>query len=169
MKKFFLFAILLGMFALPALAADEQKFELGAGYSFMRTDGTNVPKGWNASFAGYLHPNVAIEAKYSGSFKDDVSYHTFMVGPKFVLTPQEPVRPYVHVLAGLGHQCFDVTHGSTTVSVSNNAFAFAAGGGIDIKMGKNASLRLLEADYIRQTGDFKGNFYRLSFGVVANF
>jgi len=79
----------------------------------------------------------------------------FMAGPKVKFRNASRVEPFAHVLAGGAHTRFEVN--STTVfpsgtfdtsfDTSATDFAMAVGGGVDVRLSDNFSLRLIQVDY----------------------
>ena len=89
------------------------------------------------------------------------------------------VKPFAHVLGGVGHARFkvdDVTCTNTAVtncsslvtSDSETGLAGAFGGGLDVKLSDRVDLRLIQVDYnpVRLAGSFSHNF---RFGIGLNF
>ncbi len=55
-----------------------------------------------------------------------------------------------------------------TVKLSDNGFAFAAGGGVDLRLKCNILLRAVQLDYLRTyTFDTAENNLRFSVGIVV--
>jgi hypothetical protein len=55
--------------------------------------------------------------------------------------------------------------------LTDNAFAFALGGGLDVKVNDNFAIRVAQIDYLRdklgdQLGSHTGNNFRYSAGIV---
>ena len=55
------------------------------------------------------------------------------------------------------------------MSHTETAFAYAVGGGVDIKIAENIWFRPFMLDYVGQTGANKGNQMRISVGIVFGF
>ena len=90
--------------------------------------------------------------------------HSILYGPRFFYrTPW--VIPFVHVLAGLARA--DVAVTPVGPHASDNTFAVAAGGGLDINLAGKAAVRLFQAEYFRTSAlGTRQNSYRASAGVV---
>jgi opacity protein-like surface antigen len=79
----------------------------------------------------------------------------FMAGPKVKFRNASRVEPFVHLLAGGAHTRFEVNTtetfpgGTFDTSFDTGAtdFAMALGGGIDVRLSDNFSLRLIQVDY----------------------
>ncbi len=96
------------------------------------------------------------------------------------------VKPFAHFLAGVANQKISLTGdfttiegttpGSRTESISQNNFAMAIGGGIDVKVHKNVDIRVIQFDfnptYLKDTDDFEiggvQKNYRFGFGIVIH-
>jgi opacity protein-like surface antigen len=153
-----------------------QKAEVFGGYQFFRmntgvsgVDSINL-NGWNASLSGFFNNYLGATADFSGAYGSPFSVstkvHTFMFGPVVRLHNPSPLVPYAHVL-------FGGAHGSASAfgaSASSTNFAWAAGGGLDMKFAPALSFRLAQVDYlqIRDSGDSVNNF-RYSAGIVLRF
>ena len=94
---------------------------------------------------------------------------TYMGGPQFRL-PTHTFKPFGEFLIGgahtnlyrnLAHLAGGVAGATTTASsgVNNNAFAFAVGGGFDIRLSKHFSIRPFQMDYLFT--DFKDHLVPL--------
>lgn len=189
----------LGLFITAPLHAqgDYPRVEIFGGYSYLRTDllfEESIPKGWNASVTGNLHRIIGIEADFSGHYGGsrrappapelghDYSAHFFMFGPKFAAR-RPRVTPWGHALFGASHLSVRGRNFAGDYSDSRTAFAWAVGGGVDVRLHRNFSARVIQADYVRVTADAwpytsgrTGTYYaisgqpsnnlRLCFGVV---
>jgi opacity protein-like surface antigen len=79
----------------------------------------------------------------------------FMAGPKVKFRNSSRVEPFAHVLAGGAHTRFEVQTNSvfpggtfdTSFDTGATDFAMAVGGGIDVRLSDNFSLRLIQFDY----------------------
>ena len=137
------------LFAVPLRA---QKVELFGGYSYVRAPVTvqnflcPVPgcppstqhlnlNGWEASGAVKLLGPLALAADYSDTSGSvlGVNTHlkTYLLGPQ--LRFPGPISPFAHLLVGGAHESI----GGPT----QNAFATAIGGGIDLKVLPFISIR----------------------------
>ena len=87
-------------------------------------------------------------------------------GPEFKM-PNEKGSVFVHGLFGFAHDTVSADILGTNVSVSDNAFATALGGGYDWKASDVISVRLFQFDYLMtRFGSQTQNNIRLSFGVT---
>jgi hypothetical protein len=126
--------------------------------------------GWNASFARTLFWNVSLVADLGGHYGReyeviDNRVHTLLFGPRLALHNGR-VTPFVHVLFGVSRLKADA--GGPALSV--NTFTLGAGGGVDLRMTRRWSVRMLQIDYLRR--QFFGEPQeggRISGGVVFHF
>ncbi|MEW6131184.1 MAG: outer membrane beta-barrel protein [Acidobacteriota bacterium] len=124
--------------------------------------------GVNASFTGYFNDYFGITGDFSFHRKKDTEVFGpndedridtrvvyFMAGPKLKYRNPSRFEPYVHALFGGAHTRFEVESqfpiagGSFTESFDTGAtdFAMAIGGGVDVRLSDNFSLRLIQIDY----------------------
>jgi opacity protein-like surface antigen len=66
-----------------------------------------------------------------------------MAGPRVYPMGHHAISPFVHVLAGGGHAKIDISGGG---SASDTAFAFEAGGGVDVNVTPRIAIRVGESD-----------------------
>ncbi|HKQ73807.1 MAG TPA: outer membrane beta-barrel protein [Blastocatellia bacterium] len=193
MKKLSLLTLLLVLCLPLAASAQEEapKVEMFGGYSFLRVnpgqgaDGVSA-HGFNTSLAGNITKNIGIVGEFSrftksanisdvindpifGSFEAHARVSTFMFGPRFTLRGGN-AEPFVHALFGGAHGNFKASAGGLSEEVSGVAFAYALGGGLDIKAHDNFAIRIAQLDYIQARVAGQGlNNLRYSAGVVLRF
>jgi outer membrane immunogenic protein len=96
---------------------------------------------------------------------------TYLFGPQFTYRGNEHVNPFFQVLVGGSHLSTTVSlPGIPSVSNSSNAFAFAAGGGLDVKVSPHIAVRVAQIDYLltkfQDDLDNRQNNVRISAGIV---
>ena len=123
--------------------------------------------GFNAEVTGYPTDAFGLTGDFSFNRKErrsevtggedvirtDVYY--FMAGPQLSVRNSGRLEPFVRVLAGGAHTRFEassrrvVLNGDVTSSfdTGSTSFAMAAGGGLDIRLGDNFKLRVIQVDY----------------------
>lgn len=96
-----------------------------------------------------------------------VRLETYMLGPQITI-PAKRFSPFAHVLLGLGHE--SIGGGNAVPPDTANAIAWAAGGGVDIKLTRLISVRAIQFDYLgtRFFGSTDSR-PRISAGVVLRF
>jgi len=162
MKRILLLAVVALVCALPGFA-QESKVDIFAGYSFLHTSpGSGLPSanasGWEGALTYNWNSWLGLKADIDGHYCCDASLHNFLFGPKVTLG-HEKASPFLHAL-------FGVSHGSAS-GVSDDAFAFALGGGLDIKATDRISVRVGQLDYLgTRFAGYTQNNMRFSAGLV---
>jgi len=191
MWKLFLIAAL--TLALPVIthAQEAPRTEFFAGYSYMRLEDSGTPgqdrdlNGYNVSGAiTVFKKSLAIKADISGHFGDlltnvtpriDLGQTLFLFGPQFTYRKNERIQPFAHALFGVARIKFE--NDAVTPSVTDTGFAFALGGGVNVKaLSSKLAVRLIQADYVRTKLDLlnsgnsvSSNNIRVSSGIVFRF
>ncbi len=151
--------------AIPGFAQDS-KVDVFAGYSFLHTSpgsGLNSADahGWEASLTYNWKRWLGLKADFDGHYCCDQSLHNFLFGPQINLGHGK-LSPFVHGLAG-------VSHGSAA-GVTDDAFAWAVGGGLDIKANDSIAIRIGQVDYLgTHFSGYTQNNFRFSAGLVLRF
>lgn len=199
------------LFAIPAFAQDDQgKFDLSGNFSYVRwnpaknySNSVNLYGGGGSityfltqyigikgEFLGYGSQNNFIKVRTAEGTNVIVAsgnLFTYMFGP-VVKKRSGTFQPYGNILLGGAHSNVFANvntqeHGVLGASPSGNAFAMAAGGGLDIKVSHSISLRAAEVDYLlTRFNAFNGqtvappffsthnqNNFRLVTGIVFSF
>ncbi len=162
------YALLAGAFA---VAQDAPKADLFLGYSFLRANSArDIPaftnNGGLGTFGLNFNPHIALEAEFGGyhngninNIEFDTTELTYLFGPRFSMSRARRVIPYFHVLFGGIHLTTSIpvtvaptptstTPTTTRIGASQDAFAMAAGGGLDIKLNHHLMLRPIQLDYV---------------------
>jgi opacity protein-like surface antigen len=155
------------------------------------------------SYSGMTEPDTT---RWTGNM--DYRRYTAVFGPEFSYRKNSRVRPFAHALFGFSKMTADninirrIEHSEgnpdyvyaiTGKMEGKSGFAMAFGGGLDIKAGKHASIRLVQLDYLpaynkaalditnaditdnnsqsvtTSVNTKPSNNMKLSFGVVFNF
>src|SRR3954470_7119643 len=169
MRKFLTTLALLCVMALPVLAQENDKAEIFGGYQYTRMSGSNF-NGWTGAFTGNVNNWLGITGDISGAYNSNLgaSLHTynFLFGPTVSFSRTEKVKPFVHALFGVSH----AGAGFFGLSATGNSFATALGGGADVRVNKNVSIRMIQADYfLTRFGGESQNNARISTGLVLRF
>jgi hypothetical protein len=175
-------------------AQEAPRVEVFGGYQFVYADGGQredgpsdsfALNGWNGSLSGYYSRYFGITADFAGSYASPkvsfppigditVSTHlyTFMGGPVVRVANRSRYQPFVHALFGEAHVVGAVSLAGLAGSVtgSNNGFAVALGGGLDIKVAPLIGVRPVQFDFLQtHVGGSTENNFRYSAGVVLRF
>jgi opacity protein-like surface antigen len=182
---------------LAAQAQEEApKVEISGGYSYLRLNLGAIPAsanvgvnsdhlnmhGFNVSFAGNIVRHVGIVSEFSQYTNSetvnvlgspipqglDVNFRvlTLLFGPRVTLH-RGKVEPFVHALFGAARASAETSVLGTSNETVGYAFAYALGGGIDVKVHKNLAIRAAQLDYLgARSGGAGINNFRYSAGIV---
>jgi hypothetical protein len=153
-------------------AQDAPKGDVFLGYSFLRANSArDIPAFTNNGGLGTLALNftnhLAFEAEFGGyhngnihDIQFDTTEFTYLFGPRFSTSRAKTVIPYGHLLFGGVHLTTSVPvtlvvtpvgtavpTTTTRVGASQDTFAMAVGGGVDIKFHR-VMLRPIQFDYV---------------------
>jgi opacity protein-like surface antigen len=173
MRKVGLFVLVVLALSLGCVAAD--KAEVFGGYSYFRADTGTAgissvnTNGWDAAVTGKLNRFLGVTAEVNGESSDNIlgsgvsgSLRNFLFGPTVSFRAQK-LTPFAHALFGVSRLSGD------TIS-TDNSFAMAYGGGVDMKINKMLAVRLGQIDWVRtQFNDATQNNLRYSTGIVVRF
>ena len=175
--RLFFAALFLLAEAQPVLAQNSHPTaEIFGGFSYLPAGTADFPRkdsfGFQASVCGNISRWFGVVADLGGQYSKNrnlgpnwpgvtasTSVYEYMVGPRFAVRRQK-FNFFSHALVGRanGH--------SNLVGFSDNSFALAAGGGLDINLGDRLALRVLQLDYVGSFADILEDNVRLGFGVV---
>ena len=166
----------------------EPRAELAADYSYLRS---NAPpggcgcfnlNGGSVTFAWRLKPSFALVGDFgiahAGSITPagyDLTLSTYTAGLRYrTRLGHSSLHAYGQVLVGVAHSSGALVDGdSPAVSNAGAAFAAKVGGGLDLKVSRRFTLRLIEADYLATTFDNGTNNHQnnlqVSAGIVLRF
>lgn len=126
-----------------------------------------------ADLGGYYRsgdaPKVSVQdysgAPPRGSIQDSYHIYTFLFGPRFSVRASNRVTPFIQALFGDAR----VTPGANHWNYEND-FAAAVGGGVDIKVYKNFSVRPVQLEYLAiKSGQPLRDNLRYTAGISWNF
>jgi opacity protein-like surface antigen len=180
------------------------RLEAFGGYSYLHFDSglpSNAPlfgvtttsmgmNGWTIAgtynFTNYFGATAEFSGQYIGnffginaSFPDQPTrthLHNFLFGPTLTYRKNAKLTPFAHILVGDSHVT-TLTKGSA-FSLTRDALALAAGGGVDYKVGSRLTVRLAQFDYMHSNFDYRNavvnfsgfstsqNHFRYSAGIV---
>jgi opacity protein-like surface antigen len=158
MRKILILFGLVLFVATCARAQEGPNFEVSGDYQYVRLyPGGGAPaqgcQGFSGNAAGNVNRWVGIvgDFGYCGvtGLPSGTSSHAtnFLFGPRVSFRNYGRVTPYAQFLFGGDHATVKLTSGGTTTSTSANAFAFTLGGGFDIRLSPNVSLRAIQFEY----------------------
>ena len=173
MKKSIFGSVLLISCTGLLIAQEVPKADLFFGYSFLRYNSAQTIPAFTANggigtFAWNFNDHIAMEAELGGyhngnvnGFQFDSTSFSYLFGPRFSLGRHKTFDPYIHTLFGgqnfstsIAQSSILIVNPLSTTKLSNgryqtstNAFAMAAGGGIDVKLSRRFILRPVQVDY----------------------
>ena len=181
MKKFGVALALFSLFCIHASAQDLPQAEVYGGYQIIHETFLTL-NGFVGAVEGNVNKVFSIVGEYSFGYESvsafdaeaNIKEMTFMGGPRFSYRT-ERFRPFAHVLLG-GNRIsagIDVP-GYLSESGSITNFAMAIGGGVDISLGANLSVRPAQLDVLTTRASMDGltawgNQLRYSVGIVFKF
>jgi Outer membrane protein beta-barrel domain len=172
--------IIVSLLLLSGVAAHAQFYAFG-GYSYLNADlnsaGRTSLNGWNGSVEGKVLPLLGLVADFSGEYGSaniafdgasstsvTIHQHNFLFGPQVSFSVSK-FRPFAHALFGASH----ASDNALGVSSSNNAFAYALGGGIDYHLVPLFAWRI-QADLLQtRFNSTSQNDVRIATGLVFHF
>lgn len=150
----------------------------GGGGSFVYNFRKHI--GFKSEFQGYLSSTAKFHLNpptvpSSTTVSSQANLFTYMFGPQVSFAKQN-VRVFGEALFGGAHTNtyanFQKASGVTGVAPSNNGFAMAFGGGVDLGISAHVAFRLAELDYVRTQYNWEAlgfqhqNSVRYQSGVV---
>ena len=196
MRKLFMAALFVACTSSFAFAQtdDYNKYDVGVLYSHNRVDvGVEDPNqnflderqgfhGVELFAKGNVSRYVGLKGSYSfnrksfdidggtaaSTFDVDADLHQFLGGVEFKDNAKETkVKPFAHVLAGVGHARLDANNATDSFEESETGFAAAFGGGVDFRINDRVDFRAVQFDYnpIRDNGQTSHNF-RVGIGII---
>ncbi len=176
-KTVVLIAILMAA-ALAGSAQEMPRFEVFGGYSYINVGSSKTGtsqqngfglNGWNAQASVNLTHWLGVTGDFGGAYGSPfaVSIHnySYLFGPTLSYRAQHVV-PFAHALFGGAH----VSGSKGGIGASQNAFAMAVGGGLDIPFKGHFGVRVAQVDWMRtQYFSTHQNNVRVSTGVMFNF
>ncbi len=127
----------------------------------------------NANFGRGLSAVAELTGEHTGSINsanESLSFVTYLFGPRYSVRNSTRFVPFVQFLVGGVHgfdALFPARNGST---YAPDAFAFTAGGGLNIDLSRHFALRAFQADYMQTQlpngSNDRQNHLRLAAGIV---
>ncbi len=188
MKRLLTYLIFVLLFASALAPESLGQVELFGGYSYLKLNGEGSNSqnlnGWEAGVSAHLIGPLALEADYSNHYGSSpttatvVPEFTELYGPRFEMFRFPRIAPFVHGLFGAAHgiQYFNLGAGCKVGEpcplgrTTENGFAMAFGGGLNIKATHHIWIRAFQVDYLRSAfNNSSQNDVRVSAGLVLRF
>jgi len=166
-------ALLIMLVPLEASAQETNAVPRGeffGGYSYFHASPGTSMNGGELSIAENVNHWFGGALDFSfhhGSFGGSgVNVTSIAYGPVFSYRKDPKVTPFFHVLLG----AIRGSSGYLGISEADTEFSIAAGGGLDVKVGKHLAVRVVQADYVSShfLSKTQDNF-RISAGLVLRF
>jgi outer membrane immunogenic protein len=176
---------LVSLFGATAFAQDVPKFDVFAGYSYLRANpdttglGSFSMNGGSASLSYNRNSWLSGVADFGGYHANNIlgthvdgTLSTYLFGPRVSYRRDSRFTPFGQVLFGAAHIGGNNGFG---FSSSNNSFAMTVGGGVDVKVSNRFSVRPVQVEYLLTRFNELGlgaqsqNNLRVSTGVVFHF
>jgi hypothetical protein len=133
--------------------------------------------GWNAAFAYYFSRWVGVKADFGGAYATDntssfqpfsVKTYTYTFGPVFSPWKDKRFTPFGEALFGRYHETL------AGYPNSDSAFAMLAGGGVDVRIARQFSVRAIQVDWLYTRPPsavvfLQANSVRIGAGIVFRF
>jgi hypothetical protein len=126
-------------------AIAQERYDVSAGYRFMRSEGVSYPAGWYVDATAHLNTLLSVVGEVGGAYKSDsieigafsqsvdAKVHTFLGGVKArAVTMDEDVIAFGQALLGVANQRLTTTSGSIRLSRSTTDPAFSLSAGVDV-------------------------------------
>jgi hypothetical protein len=179
-QALFAFASILAVFLTFGVSANAQetstpKYEVGVNYSWLHVNSANYDyqrtgNGGSGYFEYNLNRTLGLVADFGGYANTRTGINdrllTYMFGPRFNWRHSR-LTPYAQFLFGGGY-----VWSGPNYSTTQNAFATAAGGGLDYQLTNHIAIKPIQVEYVMtQIDSAKGfgshqNDVRYSAGVV---
>ncbi len=142
-------------------------------------------RGWNVSFTYNFKRFIGVKADMSGYYKNfsfdnfsppapvnvKSSIYNFLGGVQIKDNKRSKrFSPFIHALGGISKTDLKIRSSiceMNSCDEKNTGFALALGGGVDLKVRKKFSVRLIQIDYNPAFyNGFRENRFRAGFGIV---
>ena len=174
---------LVGMLLLLRLPAAAQMYGPGwdgfAGFSVLSSGEPDREQffGWQGSFALNWNSTLGLLADFGGQYKGrDIGIsgvsltstaYQFLFGPRLNARGEKHTL-FGHALLGGSRRGATISSGGSSSSAGNTGLAFGIGGGLDMNMGEDFALRIIQLDWIpnRFEGAWDTHDVRFAIGFV---
>jgi opacity protein-like surface antigen len=172
MRRLFFVAALVALAAVGTYAQQEvtPQAEVFGGYAY----GGPGSHGWEGSVAFNANRWLGLVADFGGQYtsldtpdsSERIRTHSFLFGPRFSARGKH-VTPFAHALFGAAHNDSRAREAGLDLHFTDDSFALALGGGLDVKLSRRVAVRAFQLDYLR-TSFFGGPQHkgRIAFGLV---
>jgi hypothetical protein len=156
---------------LPWRAAAQElgKYELSAGYRYLRFDSSAGPlsmHGLNLAMARRVTPSLSLVGDGGGYHTEGFRLATALAGVRYMPPRDSRMTGFAQLLIGAAH----ANAAARGFPAYHESVAWMAGGGLDYRLNRRVSLRFAEVDYVqtRLGGRAQHNF-RAGAGIAISF
>lgn len=167
--------------AIPAVAQNSG-LEFGAAYNYVHTNappggctcfGMQGGSGWAAfNFNRTIAAVAEVSSQHTSDADgagNDLTLTSALFGPRVQLRSGSKFSPFAQTLVGVTHASGAFAPGNSGYPGSDNSFGAVVGGGVNVSLNHNFTLRLFEVDYFptqfnNGVNDHQNNV-RFSFGI----
>ena len=148
------------LFAANAAGQSPARLELGANYNYARTNaapgecGCISLQGGNGWVSYKLIRSFDVVGEVGSQhatnispFAADLTVTSYLGGVRYRRSMKVGLAPFVQAVFGGAHASGSMAPGNSGIPGSSNAFALAAGGGVDLRLSRLFALRMIQADY----------------------
>ncbi len=131
-----------------ARAAENSPYQFTAAYAQMRVDAPARPlhlEGIRFALARTVNSWLAIEGEGGGYHLEGFRLGTIMAGPRLAAYARHGFSAYAHALAGWAH----ADAAARGLPSYHDSAAWAAGGGIELRLSRRVGLNLAQLDYLQ--------------------
>ncbi len=170
----------------PEQLAVPAPLEVTLAYSADRTNGLVGGcgcfwmQGGKAEANAYFGRGLSVVAELAGEHAGaiDAAHHelslvSYLFGPRYALRHSRRIIPFAQFLVGGVHGFDAIFPNSTGQALNPDAFAFAAGGGLNLNLSRRFAVRILQADYLQtqlpNDANNRQDHLRLAAGIVFRF
>jgi opacity protein-like surface antigen len=157
------------VFARHVSAQETRKYEVSAGYAYMRADtsaGGLSLHGVDFSLARNLNAWLAMTGDVGGYHAEGFRLGTYMAGPRLTARASDRASLFGQVLFGGAH----ADAGARDFPSYHDSVAWAFGGGLDYRLNPRISFRFGQVEYLQtRLGSSVQNNLRAGVGIVLHF
>jgi outer membrane immunogenic protein len=134
----------------------------------------SIAQPYGSGYFALVFDTTVVHTSGISSGKYNLTLSVFTAGFRLRPTPGARWKPFGEVLIGVEHAGGSLVRGDTPAASDGGAvFAMNAGGGLDRRLSRHLSLRVIEADYLMTTSSNRANNVqnnlRIGSGLIYRF
>jgi hypothetical protein len=107
-----------------------------------------------------------VTTDFRGQYHDRQNFYQWLAGPRYTFNRGGWVSPFVQGLVGGSHYELDF---GPHIYWSSTQFVAGGGLGLDVKISRHASIRVLQLDFLRQMGNLDETHVQVLIGLSFRF